>query len=85
RDCPKLTVHHLIPRQQARRKKQDAGPTVDICAPCHKQVHTLFTNQQLAVEFNSVEQLHAHEGMQKFLGWVRKQDPTRKVRTRRAN
>lgn len=85
RDCLSLTVHHLIPRQQARRKKQAVGPTVDICAPCHKQLHTLFTNKQLAVEFNSVAQLQAHAGMKKFLSWIRKQDPSRKVRTRRSN
>ena len=84
RDCPALTVHHLIPRQQTKRKKQDTGPTVDICAPCHKQIHTLFTNKALATNLNSIDKLKAREEMQKFLGWIRKQDPDRKVRTRKA-
>ena len=48
RNCPKLTEHHLVPRQQTKRKKQEPGPTTDICAPCHKQIHVLFTNKELA-------------------------------------
>ena len=85
RDCPKLTVHHLIPRQQTKRKKQTIGPTVDICAACHKQIHTLFPNKELAADLNSIEKLKARTETQVFLGWIRKQDPLRKVRTRKAN
>ncbi|NEP20364.1 MAG: HNH endonuclease [Leptolyngbya sp. SIO4C1] len=83
RDCPKLTVHHLIPKQQTKRKKQDIGPTADICAPCHKQVHTLFDNKQLACDLNSIEKLRSRPEVQKFLSWIRKQDPSRRVRTYR--
>ncbi|MEL6128942.1 MAG: HNH endonuclease [Cyanobacteria bacterium J06628_4] len=83
RHCPKLTEHHLVPRQQTRRKKADPGPTTDICGPCHKQIHTLFTNKQLAQELNTVDRLRSHPNMEKFLGWIRKQDPYKKVRTYR--
>ena len=83
RDCPKLTEHHLVPRQQTKRKKQDPGPTTDICAPCHKQIHTLFTNKELARKLNTVDRLRSHPNMTKFLTWIRKQDPYKKVRTYR--
>ena len=91
RTCPKLTEHHLIPRQQTRRKKKtknkyshtDLGPTIDICSPCHKQVHTLFTNKELADYLHSADLLKSHPAMAKFLKWIAKQAPYKKVRTRR--
>ncbi len=83
RDCPQLTVHHLIPRQYARRKNLEIGPTIDLCAPCHKQIHTLFDNKRLAQELNSIERLRATPELDKFLGWIRKQDPAKQVRAYR--
>ena len=87
RECPKLTEHHLTPKQETKRKnkrnRQDLGPTIDICSPCHKQVHTLFTNKELAAHLNSADLLRSHPAMQKFLKWIAKQDPAKKVRTRR--
>lgn len=87
RDCLKLTEHHLVPRQETKRKKKknraDLGPTIDICSPCHKQVHTLFTNKELAANLYSADLLRSHPSMIKFLCWIAKQDPRKKVRTRR--
>ncbi|MER3434260.1 MAG: hypothetical protein C4288_12735 [Leptolyngbya sp. ERB_1_1] len=80
---PALTEHHLIPRQQTKRKKLDPGETIDICPACHRQIHVLFDNRQLTQELNTVEQLKSHPAMAKFLAWVRKQNPDRKVRVRR--
>ncbi|WP_330359436.1 HNH endonuclease [Moorena bouillonii] len=31
RDVERLTVHHLIPRQNTKRKKMKPGPTITIC------------------------------------------------------
>lgn len=82
RDLPELTVHHLVPRQKTKRKKADPGPTVKICSACHRQIHTLFDNAHLAKELNSLEALRSEPQMQKFLAWVRKQDPLKRVRVR---
>ncbi|PSN18060.1 HNH endonuclease [filamentous cyanobacterium CCP5] len=81
RPVEKLTVHHLVPRQHTKRRRQDPGPTVDICAACHKQIHTLFDNRYLAQELNSLDRLRSHPRMEKFLAWVRKQNPGKKVRS----
>jgi len=48
REIERLTVHHLIPRQAVKRKKADPGPTVNICFPCHKQIHNLFYNTKFS-------------------------------------
>ncbi|WP_460204919.1 HNH endonuclease [Scytonema sp. NUACC21] len=79
RELDKLTVHHLIPRQ----KKGHHGPKINICSACHRQIHTLFDNTRLAQELNSLEKLKQEPQMQKFLAWVRKQDPIKRVKVHR--
>lgn len=83
RDVQQLTVHHLIPRQTVKRKQSDPGPTIDICSPCHRQVHALYSNLELAKYLNTIDKLKSEPKMIKFLNWIRKQDPQKKVRLRR--
>jgi ATP-dependent protease Clp ATPase subunit len=78
-----LTVHHLIPRQETKRKKAVPGPTAMLCHACHKQIHSLFTNRQLASDLNSLEKLRDNPDMKRFLAWVSKQDPNRRIRVDR--
>lgn len=78
-----LTVHHLVPRQNTKRKKQDPGATVNICSACHRQIHVLFDNKLLAKELNTLEKLSAEPQMEKFLAWVRKQDPGKRISVHR--
>jgi 5-methylcytosine-specific restriction endonuclease McrA len=76
-----LTMHHLVPRSQG--KKGEILPTALLCGACHRQLHALFSNKQLARELRSVEQLREAPEMQKFLAWVRRQDPNKRIRVRR--
>ena len=83
RDVETLTVHHLIPRQKTKRQKADPGPTAHLCSACHRQIHALFDNTQLARDLNSLEALRREPGMAKFLNWIGKQNPDRRVRVHR--
>jgi hypothetical protein len=83
RECDRLTVHHLIPRQQTKRKKLDPGPTVEICSACHRQIHTLFDNRELAQDLNTIDKLREHPDFNRFLKWVQKQDAGRRVKVSR--
>ena len=83
REVEKLTVHHLIPRQNTKRKKIEPGQTINICSGCHKQIHTLFDNMRLATELNSLERLKNEPQMWKFLSWVRKQNPNKRIKVDR--
>ncbi len=83
RECDRLTLHHLVPRQHTKRKKLDPGPTVEICAACHRQIHNLFDNRRLANDLNTLEKLHQDPDIARFLIWVRKQDANRRVKTSR--
>jgi hypothetical protein len=83
REVEQLTVHHLIPKQKTKRKKNDPGPTVNICPSCHKQIHTLFDNTRLAIELNSLERLKNEPQMRIFLSWVSKQNPSKRIKVAR--
>lgn len=83
RDVPILTEHHLVPRQHTKRKKLDPGETIDICPACHCQIHVLFDHRRLAQELNTADRLKSNPEMAKFLAWVRKQNPDRKVSVKR--
>jgi len=82
-EVERLTVHHLIPRQKVKQKKATPGPTVNICSPCHRQIHNLFDNKRLAQELNSLEKLQNEPQMAKFLSWVKKQKPHKRVQVHR--
>ena len=75
----RLSIHHLIPRQYTKRKKAAAGQTIDICSACHRQIHAFFENKRLAQELNTIETLKNEPQMQKFLLWVSKQNPDRRL------
>ena len=79
REMEKLTIHHLIPRQYSKRKKIKIGDTVNICSPCHRQIHSLFNNKILAQELNTIEALENEPKMKKFLSWVKKQRHNKKI------
>ncbi len=75
------TVHHLIPKQYGGVD----GPTAMLCSACHRQLHALFTNEELAGFYHTLERLADHPDMGKYLRWVKKQDPEKRITTRKAN
>jgi hypothetical protein len=83
REVDRLTVHHLIPRQRVKQKKAEAGPTANICSACHRQIHALFDNKRLAKELNSLEKLRNEPQMTKFLSWIKKQKPHKRLQVHR--
>jgi hypothetical protein len=75
-----LTQHHVIPRTEHKRKKKREGLTQEflntviwICAACHKNIHAVLTERELADEYNTIEKLRGFPAIQKFTTWVRKQ------------
>ena len=75
-----LTRHHLIPVGQDGRH----GPTAQLCLACHQQIHMLFDNATLARELDSLEKLRRNGKVRRFLRWVRKQSPDRRIKVRPA-
>jgi hypothetical protein len=58
-------AHHLIP------KSHKGTETVVLHRICHRQIHALLTETELARQFNSVDALRNHEAIGRFIKWVK--------------
>jgi 5-methylcytosine-specific restriction enzyme A len=72
-----ITQHHLLPKERGG-KPEHREP---FCKPCHKQIHAVFSNKQLAEQYASIDKLRAAPELATFLAWIRKQRPDRNFRT----
>lgn len=67
RAIPKLQrdEHHLIPKSHGGRQ------TAVLHRICHRQIHAVFTETELARKYYSIELLKLQEDMVGFIEWVR--------------
>ena len=70
-------LHHLVPKSKGGRQ------TEYLHRVCHRQVHALLTEAELARQYATVEALMQHPGLQAFVAWVKTKPedffvPTRK-------
>jgi hypothetical protein len=87
-----LTDHHLVPRSQHRRLRR-RNPAFDVaaareavarlCRPCHKTVHAVLDERELAENYASVADLRQHPEIARFVSWVRRQEPGKRIVVRR--
>ena len=80
REDLQYTIHHLIPRA----KGGNHGPKSHLCQTCHKQIHSMFTENTLAKDLYSIELLKTNTRVNKFVRWIRKQKRTHNFRVRKA-
>lgn len=57
-------AHHLTP------KSRGGMVTVLMHRSCHKQIHALFTETELALNYVSTQALQAHADIAKFIQWM---------------
>nr|WP_275980370.1 HNH endonuclease [Halalkalibacter alkaliphilus] len=80
RDEVEITVHHLTPKEEGGTHL----PTVDLCIPCHKQIHAIYTNKEIAFRLMTLERLQGDEQLKKFIKWIQKQPPKALVKIRKS-
>jgi len=64
-----ISEHHLIPKS---KKGKEKFPIHNIC---HRKIHSVFSEKELAQTYNTWDALKNHEEIQKFIVWVKKKDP----------
>lgn len=64
--------HHLIPKSKGGEKED----IVIIHIACHRQIHMVFTNNELDDYYYTVERIKEHSEMEKFINWISKKDPS---------
>ncbi|WP_226676733.1 HNH endonuclease [Rossellomorea aquimaris] len=74
------TVHHLTPKEVGGTFL----PTAQLCIPCHKQIHSLYTNDELGARLNTIEDLRNDVKIYAFIKWIRKQPPTKLIKTKKS-
>lgn len=71
-------AHHLIP------KSKGGVVTVLMHRACHKQIHALFTETELAKKYSSVEALRTQSEIARFICWVKQKPNDLNLQTRRS-
>ena len=65
------SIHHLIPKSKGGK----GGETVLLHHICHKQIHLMFKEKELAKSLNKIEILKKHPKLKKFINWIKKRSP----------
>lgn len=74
-----LDAHHLIPKSKGGKK------TEFLHRICHRQIHALFTETELAKQFNSISALLSHTDMKLFVNWVKNKPDNFIERTKKSH
>jgi hypothetical protein len=53
--------------------------TIGLCSACHGMVHAVLSEKQLEMNYHSRDRLLEHPEIGKFVRWVAKQNPERRV------
>jgi hypothetical protein len=72
-------AHHLVPKSKGGRR------TEFLHRVCHRQIHALLTETELARQYATVEALLAHREMQAFVSWVKTKPEDFFVRARKSS
>ncbi|GAB4370156.1 MAG: HNH endonuclease [Calditrichia bacterium] len=76
REVEEYSIHHLVPRSN----NGSHSDKVVLCLACHRMVHRLFTNKELARKYYTLNRLRQNREIRKFVDWVKKQDPNRRIK-----
>lgn len=57
-------LHHLIPKSHGGRQ------TIALHRICHQQIHALFTETELARQYNTIDALKLQNELMAFVKWV---------------
>jgi hypothetical protein len=71
-------AHHLVPKSKGGRQ------TEFLHRVCHRQIHALLSETELAKQYATVEALLAHPELKTFVAWVKSKPEDFFVRTRKS-
>lgn len=71
----KITEHHLVPKEVGGGKL----PVALLCQDCHKQIHALYTNKELAMRLNTIAALEKDERVSRYLKYIKNQPTTKNI------
>jgi hypothetical protein len=66
---PSVDRHHWVPKSDGGRD------TAVVHLICHRMIHRVFADRELAAGFDTAEKPRDHPEIAKFVTWVRKRPP----------
>ena len=63
---PSVDRHHWVPRSEG------GAAATTIHTVCHRMIHRLFSERELARAYSTPEAIRAHPEMQRFLRWIQR-------------
>jgi len=90
RQVDEITRHHLIPRTRHKNKRnkrkfdrEDVKTrTIDVCRPCHKNIHAVLSNKELERDYNTLDALKTQSDVRRFSEWVASKAPDTHIRVK---
>lgn len=64
-----IEQHHLVPKSKGGKL------TVALHRVCHRQIHALFSDGELAKKFSTIDALLEDPAIEKFVSWVKTKPP----------
>jgi hypothetical protein len=61
--------HHFYPKCKGGKE------TEWVHQICHQKIHSTFSENELAKEYNNADDVKSHEEIIKFINWVSKKEP----------
>jgi 5-methylcytosine-specific restriction endonuclease McrA len=74
-DGPSVDRHHLVPKAEGGRQ------AVVMHRICHRKIHSVLDERDLATAYHEPEALKAHPEIARFVRWVRTKPPELYKRT----
>ena len=73
----RIEWHHVVPKSRGGRETTPLHPI------CHRTIHSLLSNRELAHDYASADALRSYPQIAKFIAWVQSKDPDFHAPTRR--
>ena len=70
----KLTDPGVIQRHHLQPERRETSPVVELCRPCHDQIHAVFTNEELRESYDTAAKLRDADRIDGYLSWIRTTD-----------
>ena len=68
-DGPSTDLHHLIPKSKKGKE------TVLIHLICHRKIHSILTEKEIATKYNTIDKLRSHPDIITFVEWIKNKNP----------
>jgi hypothetical protein len=78
-----LTRHHLLPQCRHRKarfarlhsREEGLSSIALLCKACHSYIHSVLTEKEMELSFNTIEALRQHPDVARFAAWLANKPP----------